>query len=210
MKLNMTKSQITRRKYNRNARYYNFVEWPVEWLWYRRWRQQLFKNVKGTKILEVGIGTGKNIKYYPKDAWVVGVDLSESMMKRAKFLAEADRICLAQMSAEHLAFSDDTFDAVVATFVFCSVNNPVAGFQEIGRVLKPQGQALLLEHVLPQNKLLAWIFNKLNILTVKKMGVHINRKTDENIQKASLKLMNAKNLLSTIFKLFVVTGEGNN
>jgi len=152
--------------------------------------------------MEVGVGTGKNLKYYQQEFWAIGVDLSEAMMSKAKPLAKSKGIPLAQMDAQYLAFCDNIFDTVVATFVFCSVPDPIKGLKEIHRVLKPDGQALFIEHVLPQNPLLAWTFNTLDPLTSALSGVHINRKTSDNIHKAGFKLIREENLLLTIFKLF--------
>ncbi|NOZ60185.1 MAG: class I SAM-dependent methyltransferase [Calditrichaeota bacterium] len=198
----MQQTELTRQKYNRHARFYNLTEIPMELVLFRRWRRRLLENLDGQRILEIGVGTGKNLKYYPENATVVGIDLSEGMMAKAIPIAQSKGIALAQMDAERLAFPDATFEAVVATFVFCSVPDPVAGFKEIKRVLKPGGQVILLEHVLPENRLLAWLFNRLNNFTVKQSGVHINRKTAANIRKAGLQILYEKNLFGTIFKRF--------
>lgn len=201
----MQQTQLTRQKYNRNARFYDLTEIPMELSLFRRWRKRLFKNIRGQRILEIGVGTGKNLKYYPEGVSLVGIDLSEGMMAKARPIAHAKGIALAQMDAERLAFPDATFDTVVATFVFCSVPDPVAGFKEIKRVLKPGGQVMLLEHVLPENRLLVWFFNRLNNFTVNQSGVHINRKTADNIRKAGLKLINEQKLFGSIFKRFIAS-----
>lgn len=62
---------------------------------------------------------------------------------------------------------------------------------------------MLVEHVLPENKLLAKLFNLLNYITVKQSGVFINRRTADNIRKAGFEIVKEKNLLSTVFKQFV-------
>lgn len=193
---------ITRKKYDRNAKFYNLMELPLELFWYARWRRRLFRKVRGPRVLEVGVGTGKNLRYYRQEYWASGVDLSEEMMFKAKPLAKSKGIPLALMDAQQLAFGDSIFDTVVATFVFCSVPDPIKGLQEIQRVLKPEGQALLIEHVLPENALMAWTFNTLDPLTSALSGVHINRKTSDNIHKAGFKLIREENLLFTIFKMF--------
>jgi len=76
-------TQRTRAKYNRAAPLYNLMEFPMEVLWYRRWRKRLFDKVKSEHFLEVGVGTGKNLQYYPATSRVVAVDLSEDMVSQA-------------------------------------------------------------------------------------------------------------------------------
>src|SRR5215831_11162640 len=73
--------------------------------------------------LEIGIGTGRNLAYYPPDVRLIGVDVSEEMLSHARVRAAAlgRQVELRQASAEHLAFADAAFDSVVATLVLCSV-----------------------------------------------------------------------------------------
>lgn len=205
----MHETQLTRKKYNRSARFYNLTEIPMELSLFRHWRRRLFDNLSGQRVLEIGVGTGKNLKFYPDGLSIVGIDLSEGMMAKAQPIARSKGIALAQMDAEHLAFADATFDAVVATFVFCSVPDPVVGFKEIRRVLKPGGQVMLLEHVLPENRLLAWIFNRVNNFVVNRSGVHINRETADNFRKAGLKSIREENLFSSVFKFFITKSNNN-
>jgi ubiquinone/menaquinone biosynthesis C-methylase UbiE len=199
---------ITQQKYDRNSRLYNLVEFPMELLWYRRWRRQLFNKIKEGRVLEVGIGTGKNLRYYRQRFWAVGVDLSAGMLAKAKPLATAKDVSLAQMDVENLAFPDDTFDTILATFVFCSVPDPIRGLREIRRTLRPDGQMLLIEHVLPKNPVLARVFDVLDSLTATLTGVHINRKTSDNIRRAGFELIQERNLLLTIFRLLVAKPPG--
>lgn len=151
----------------------------------------------------MGVGTGKNLLFYRDNIWSAGIDFSEGMLSHARPHAEKQKVALLQGDVQQLPFENAVFDAVFTTFVFCSVPDPVLGLREIRRVLKSDGQLLLLEHVLPENRFLAKIFNKLNPLTVKQAGVHINRRTAENIRKAGFVLVEENNLLSTIFKFFV-------
>jgi ubiquinone/menaquinone biosynthesis C-methylase UbiE len=88
------------------------------------------------------------------------------------------------MDVEHLNFADDSFDTVFATFVFCSVPDPIAGLQELRRVCKPDGKLLLLEHMRPENYALGLIFDLFNPIIVRMMGANINRRTINNIRQA--------------------------
>jgi ubiquinone/menaquinone biosynthesis C-methylase UbiE len=141
-------------------------------------------------VLEVGVGTGKNFPYHPPDVEVVGIDLSERMLTRAQHQArELDEgIRLIQMDAQHIACADHSFDAAVATFVFCSVPDPVQGLREIARVVRPGGRVLLLEHVRVNAPIIGPLMDLLDPLVVRTMGAHINRHTVENVIHAGLEV----------------------
>jgi ubiquinone/menaquinone biosynthesis C-methylase UbiE len=94
---------------------------------------------------------------------------------------------LLQADAQQLPFPDDSFDVVVASFVFCSVADPLVGLDEALRVLKPDGQLRLLEHQRPPQRLLARFFDLANPLAVRLTGANINRRTDENVRLAGFK-----------------------
>jgi demethylmenaquinone methyltransferase/2-methoxy-6-polyprenyl-1,4-benzoquinol methylase len=202
MKKRSEGTSFTRKKYNQNSKFYNLIEFPIEFLLYRHWRKKLFDKVKGPLVLEVGIGTGKNLKFY-NNYRAVGIDLSEGMLSKARSIAEEKGVNLIQMDAQNLAFFSNAFDTVITTFVFCSVPDPVKGLIEIKRVLKPNGQALFLEHVLPKNKILSYVFNKFNPFIKVLTGVNINRKTADNIRSAGFEIIKEENLLFSIFKFFI-------
>jgi phosphatidylethanolamine/phosphatidyl-N-methylethanolamine N-methyltransferase len=179
---------VTRARYDRLAPFYDAMESFMERSVFGELRQQLWSRVFGERLLEVGVGTGKNMAYYPDTARVTGVDLSEGMLERAKRRAralglEAD---LRLMDAQRLAFSDDTFDTAVATFVFCSVPDPCLGLRELGRVVKTGGDIWLLEHVRLNRPVSGRIMDLLNPFVVRVMGANINRRTVENVRAAGL------------------------
>ncbi len=107
--------------------------------------------ITGHQALEVGVGTGKNLPYYPREVEITAIDFSPGMLKRARKKASTDdlRVALIEMDVQQLDFPDNYFDTVFATFVFCSVPDPVAGLKELKRVCKPEGKLLLLEHMRP-------------------------------------------------------------
>jgi len=88
--------------------------------------------------------------------------------------------------AHHLPFPNATFDTVAATCVFCSVADPVTALQEMARVVKPDGQILLLEHVRPRNPIFGWIADRLNPTISRLIGPNINRRTEANVITAGL------------------------
>ncbi len=196
-------TEIAKRRYNRIAPLYDLMEGLIERSRYSKWRDLLWSKVEGTHILEVGVGTGKNFPYYPADAEITAIDFSEKMLKRAKDRASKQKVKvrLQQMDVQNLEFEDNTFDTVVASFVFCSVPDPVRGLREVKRVCKPGGRVVLLEHVLSANRILGWLMNLANPLVVRMNGANINRRTVENVAKSGLVVEQVSDLGSGIVKL---------
>ena len=196
----------TRRRYDRLSRYYNLMEWAAERRAFQAWRRQVWSLVKGRQILEVGVGTGKNIPFYPEDAHVIAVDLSPCMLRHARTLADhtGAEVDLREMDVQRLAFPDNAFDSVVTTFVFCSVPDPVKGFEEIRRVLRPTGRGVFLEHVLSGMPVVRQAMRTLSPLVRPMMGANIDRRTRTNIEAAGLTVEAETDLWLDIVKLFVV------
>ena len=178
----------TQARYDRIAPIYDLMELLPE-LQFRFWREKLWAQVPEGRILEVGVGTGKNLPYHPSRLEVVGIDISDRMLKRARQRAEelGKALDLYQMDAERLDFAGDSFDVAVATFVFCSVPDPVQGLRELGRVVKPGGRIFLLEHVrINRPEIIGWLMDLLDPVVVRLMGPHINRRTEQNVKRAGL------------------------
>jgi len=184
---------------------YHMMEHLAETRAFRHWRSRLWALVGGEKILEVGVGTGKNMPYYPANARITAIDLSPGMLQRARTRAErlgcAADLC--EMDIQDLGFPADSFDAAVSTFVFCSVPDPVLGLREIRRVLRPGGRLYMLEHVLSHRPVLRQLMDLLNPLVVRIGGANINRETRRNLEIAGFTVTQAEELWSDIFWLFV-------
>ena len=160
----------------------------------------------GGKILEVGVGTGKNIEYYPTEIDRTAIDFSEMMLDRARNRAEklGREVEFINMDVEDMDFLDNTFDTVFTTCVFCSVPNPIKGLREIGRVCKPDGKIVMIEHVRSEQKFLGPIMDLLNPLTVNIYGANINRRTVENIHEAGYTDFEVSNLSGDILKKIII------
>ena len=194
-------TELTKKRYNRTSRFYDCMD--------RMFKPELRQKVLGQatgKVLEVGVGTGKNLAFYTTRCIdVTGIDLSPGMLNKAKARVKDTSVPvrLLEMDVQHMIFPDASFDTVVATCVFCSVPDPVKGLQEIRRVCKPGGQVLLLEHVRSDNPLLGKIMDILDPLTVRMMGPHINRRTVENVTTAGLHINSVENQKIKILKYII-------
>jgi len=196
-------TEIIRKRYDRIAPMYDTMEFIAELAGYKKWRKLLWEKVEGTKILEVGVGTGKNFYYYPDKSDITAIDFSEKMIERAHLQAAklGTHVSLMQMDVQNLKFEDNTFDTVLDSFVFCSVPDPILGLKEVERVCKPGGKVLMLEHMLSANRIVAWIMNLANPMVVRMMGANINRRTVDNVTRSGLKIEKVTELGAGIFKL---------
>lgn len=206
IKTNNTKiikqTEFTRNRYNHFASIYDYVDIIGEYF-FAPWRKEIWHRLKGSDILEIGVGTGQNLKYYPEGKNYIAIDLSEKMLEKAKKYASLNKMPVKFLQADihSLPFEDNSFDSVIGTLVFCGVADYSHGLQEVKRVLKPGGQLLLFEHVLSHKKELKILMNFINPLFLKLIGESIAHKTDEEIKEAGFENIIINNLWLDIFKL---------
>ena len=199
-----TPTARTRRRWDAKARAYDRFTWLEGRLGGSKLRRRLWSLVGPGKVLELGVGTGANLRHHPPGAEVTGIDLSPGMLAlaRARAARLGKAISLLEMDAQALSFPDATFDTVAATYVFCSVPEPVRGLGEARRVLKPGGRLVFLEHVrLPG--FLGRIMDWLNPLAQAMMGSNINRDTVSNVKRAGFEVEAVHNYLGGLVKLIV-------
>jgi ubiquinone/menaquinone biosynthesis C-methylase UbiE len=190
----MSGSASVRSVYDRIAGMYDLMQAPMDWFGGAARRERVLSAARGT-VLEVGIGTGASLELYPEGvSELFGVDISAGMLGHAAGRASNSRmpVRLQQADVEVLPFADETFDTITATCVFCSVADPVAGFRELGRVVKPDGRILLLEHVRPERPFLGFVFDALTPLVRRLLGPEINRLTEENVRSAGLTIVHVR------------------
>jgi ubiquinone/menaquinone biosynthesis C-methylase UbiE len=205
--MEISSDNTTRNRYNRIAIIYDLMEAPLEFLRLASWREKLRSCIIGSRALEIGVGTGKNLPYYPPGVKISAIDFSRRMLSRAreKALQNNLEVEFLEMDAQQLAFPDNYFDTVFATFVFCSVPDPVLGLKELRRTCKPDGRLILIEHMRPGNPVLGFLFDLLNPLVVRMMGANINRKTIDNIKSAGWQIKIDQKLSSDIVRWIEAT-----
>jgi phosphatidylethanolamine/phosphatidyl-N-methylethanolamine N-methyltransferase len=128
------------------------------------------------RILEVGVGTGINTSMYPRNCHVTGVDLSSSMLEKARERVAREglrNVRLLEMDAQNLTFADDSFDIVYAPYLVSVVPDPVQVAREMRRVCKPGGKIIILNHFRSANLVLSRLERAISPFTV-----HIGFKSD--------------------------------
>jgi ubiquinone/menaquinone biosynthesis C-methylase UbiE len=196
---------LTRARYQRISRFYDRMESLLERR-VRAWRRKQWKLVAGSRVLEVGVGTGKNVEFWPAGRRITAIDLTPGMLEIARQrVNELERDGDLRLGdVQRLEFASSTFDTVVATFLFCSVPDPVLGLREVGRLVRPGGQVLLLEHVRIDRPVIGAIMDLLAPLVVRLNGAKINRRTVENVRAAGLHIERVEDLdRMGMFKLIV-------
>lgn len=139
-------------------------------------REWLAERTKG-KVLEVAIGTGRNLRYYPQDIDLIGIDLSPATLEAARKRADelGMNVELREADGQNLPFEDDTFDTVVAGLCMCNFPDPIKAVGEIKRVLKPGGSLVALDHVRSPVLPVRLVQKAINPLSVRFEGDHQTR-----------------------------------
>jgi ubiquinone/menaquinone biosynthesis C-methylase UbiE len=189
-----------RTAYDRVARTYDLLEWPIEFGFFRFLRSALWARVSALPgaILELGAGTGRNFAHHPNRT-VYAVDISPEMLRRAR-PRRRSLTRLGLLDAERLALADGCTDIVVGTFVFCSVPEPVHGLGELRRILRPAGRLFLLEHVRLEWQPASSLMRAVNPLVRRLTGVNIDRDTEENVRRGGFRVVTVRRYLGGLFK----------
>lgn len=197
----MSKMDI-QQKYERFAQWYDLMDGLPEFLGVKRLRRRLLQRASA-KVLEVAVGTGRNLRCYPKSCKITAVDFSPAMLrvacKRADRLGQA--IPFLVMDAETLAFPDRCFDTVVSSLTVCTFLDPVAALREMARVCCADGRILLLEHGRSDRGWLGRWQDRRADRHAKALGCRWNREPLDLIREAGLKLMAAERIFFGIFHL---------
>jgi ubiquinone/menaquinone biosynthesis C-methylase UbiE len=164
-------------------------------------KRRLFAKMRGATLM-VAAGTGNDFKFFPPNMHVISVDISPKMLERAarKAAAYSGTIELRKMDVCNLEFPDSSFDTIATAFTFCSVPQPVMGLRELRRVLKPDGQLIMIEHVRSAIGPLGIFMDFMTPLT-SRIGPSLNRDTVGNVQKAGFRLRRVENVYLDVVKI---------
>jgi ubiquinone/menaquinone biosynthesis C-methylase UbiE len=166
-----------------------------------RWRRWLAEGSTG-RTLDLGTGTGRNLAWFGAAAPVAAVDPSPHNLRAAR--ARAPGAMLVRARAEALPFRDGTFDTVVSGMVFCSVDDPAAGFAEVRRVLARDGLLRMIEHVRSTSALEGWWQDLIQpAWTCLAGGCRNNRDTERTVVEAGFEIDPATHRASGTLRRFV-------
>ncbi|MGQ0773769.1 MAG: class I SAM-dependent methyltransferase [Pseudonocardiales bacterium] len=147
-------------------------------------------------VLEVAIGTGRNLAFYPAEVRLTGIDFSPAMLgiarKRATELGR--EVDLREGDAQALEFPDASFDTVVCTLALCGVPDHRAVIAEMHRVLRPGGKLLLLDHIGSHHRLIRLGQQLLEKLTVRLLGDYQTRRPLPLVEQAGFVIQRQERL----------------
>lgn len=198
---------VKRRVYDRIARLYDVLDLPFERRRYRPARRVLFEGVGGA-VLDAGVGTGRNMAFYPPGAEVVGIDLSPAMLARARRRREALGLScdLRLMDATATDFPAARFDYVIATFLFCVLDDELQlpALRELRRVLKPTGELRIIEYAYSRDPVRRFIMRLWAPWVRFAYGAAFDRDTERYVDAAGLELVERRFLYEDIIKLLIL------
>jgi ubiquinone/menaquinone biosynthesis C-methylase UbiE len=148
------------------------------------------------RVLEVAIGTGRNLPYYPADLTITGIELSPGMLAIARQRATdlGRDVALREGDAEHLPFDDASFDTVVCALSLCTIPRPAAALGEMRRVLVPGGRLLLLDHIgssWPPVYAAQWLLEQ---ITARAAGEYFTRRQLPSVKAAGFQIVETERL----------------
>ncbi|MDZ5445100.1 methyltransferase domain-containing protein [Micromonospora sp. 4G57] len=166
-----------------------------EKIWFAGGRQWLGQRAHG-RVLEVAIGTGRNLPHYRFGTSVTGIELSPAMLaiarERAADLGRA--VELREGDAEQLPFDDASFDTVVCALSLCTIPDPAIAIAEMYRVLAPGGTLLLVDHIAsswPPIRAAQWLLER---ITIRAAGEHFTRRQLPLVQAAGFQIAETERL----------------
>ncbi len=157
------------------------------------------------RVLDAGAGTGRNFSFYPPNTKVVAIDISPAMLARAERRRKSSpaEIELREMDVTALEFPDRSFDAAVATFLFCVLPEAlqVPALKELARVVKAGGTIRLLEYTRPRAPIRRIIVRMWEPWVRWAYGASFDRRTEQHVAEAGLELIESRFVVDDLIKL---------
>jgi len=201
-----------RAKYNITALFYDILDYPWERV-YREWRPRLLGDLRG-KVLEAGVGTGRNFRHYHESVALTGVDLSDVMLKKAarKARKASCRIELLHDDASVMRLvGSHQYDWVISTFLCCVMPDefqPMA-LEQFSRVLKPGGRFRLLEMIYSKNRKIRRRQDLFSGFVEKVYGARFDRNTVQYLEEsADLEITGKRFLKDDVYLLIEGVRKG--
>lgn len=198
-------NEVKRRLYARSApRYDERTDICERWLFGTEHRSWACSRAIGD-TLEVAIGTGLNLPYYPAGVRLVGVDLTPEMLALAETRAErmGRRIDLLVGDAQSLPFADSSFDTVVCTYALCSVLDEVRAIAEMQRILKRGGRLILVDHIRSSVKPIHWLQWLWEFIPSRTEGEYLTRRPSLHVTAAGFEVLERDRLRVGIIERLV-------
>ncbi|SHE81881.1 demethylmenaquinone methyltransferase / 2-methoxy-6-polyprenyl-1,4-benzoquinol methylase [Marinitoga hydrogenitolerans DSM 16785] len=195
-------------RYDFIAKYYDKLLSSLEKTTMNEFRKIFVPQIEGY-TLDLAVGTGNNISYYPKNSHVVLIDKSIKMLEIAKEKAKKRndlKLEFINSSVENMPFKDNTFDTILSIDVFCSVKNPFKSMLAVKNVLKHGGKGIFVEHGLTGDILKDFFLYITTLITYPTVGSSMIRKPLDYIQSANFKLLEYGHLKNS-FYYFIVRKE---
>jgi ubiquinone/menaquinone biosynthesis C-methylase UbiE len=189
-----TSAARQKRVWDKSAPSYDKQIALFEKIWFSGGREWLGERAYG-RVLEVAIGTGRNLPHYPPGA-ITGIELSPAMLAIARQrAADLGRdVDLQEGDAEHLPFGDASFDTVVCALSLCTIPDPAAAISEMKRVLVSGGRLLLLDHIgstWPPVYAAQWLLER---ITIRAAGEHFTRRQLPLVQADGFQVVETERL----------------
>jgi ubiquinone/menaquinone biosynthesis C-methylase UbiE len=198
-----------RRTWDRAAPDYDRQIAFLERVWFAGGREWLGARAEG-RVLDVGVGTGRNLPHYPPSVQVTGIDVSPGMLavarRRAADLGRA--VDLHEGDAARLPFADASFDSVVCALSLCAIADSRAAVGEMWRVLVPGGRLLLLDHIAgswPPVHAAQWLLERITIPTA---GEHFTRRQLPLVRAAGFEIVATERLKAGTIERIHATKPG--
>jgi len=193
--------------YTRIARLYDLLDLPFEYGRYRRLRQIVWTGLQG-RILDAGVGTGRNMIYYPTASRMTAIDLSPAMLARARSRQGRLRcpVELYEMDVRQTTLPRAHFDAIISTFLFCVLSDAdqLPALMELRRIVKPDGEVRILEYAYSKRPLKRLVMRLWAPWVRWLYGATFDRNTEQYVEQAGFDLVEERFLYQDIIKLLVL------